>query len=121
MVGRAREFLQIAKYLLRARPLTLSILQWNETTAGPKTQVNALCLLAAAATVNADFLARSGHASPLVGAALDQIAVPNNATATGEAGSTQRGTTGTSPAERNKSQIGGVAVTILALGAGLLL
>ncbi|GAA6000033.1 uncharacterized protein JCM10292_003591 [Rhodotorula paludigena] len=61
---------------------------WNETTAGPKTQINTLCLIAAAATVNADYLSSAG-ANTGVGSATDQIAVPES-TATGAAGSTDR-------------------------------
>ncbi|GAA5939289.1 hypothetical protein JCM1841_004846 [Sporobolomyces salmonicolor] len=61
---------------------------WNETTAGPKTQMNTLCAIAAAATVNADYLSSAGvgdAAGMDVHSATDQIAVPES-TATGAAG-----------------------------------
>ncbi|GAA6033712.1 hypothetical protein JCM8097_004394 [Rhodosporidiobolus ruineniae] len=75
---------------------------WNETTAGPKTQINFLCLLAAAATVNADYLSRisssSSNASEAsvasegmrVASETDQIGVPES-TATGDAGTGRDG------------------------------
>ncbi|GAA5897852.1 hypothetical protein JCM5296_006093 [Sporobolomyces johnsonii] len=63
---------------------------WNETTAGPKTQINALCAIAAAAAVNADYLSPSAGVDDVsgmevTGSATDQIAVPET-TATGAAG-----------------------------------
>ncbi|KAI5480809.1 alpha-1,6-mannanase, glycoside hydrolase family 76 protein [Pseudohyphozyma bogoriensis] len=65
---------------------------WNETTAGPKTQITALAMLSAAALVNADYLSKvSGGNTVMTGIATDQVAFPNNATLTGNsAGSTQR-------------------------------
>ncbi|GAA5991413.1 hypothetical protein JCM10908_003302 [Rhodotorula pacifica] len=61
---------------------------WNITTAGPKTQLNAICLISAAATINADYLSSAGR-DIAVKSATDQIAVPSS-TATGAAGGTDR-------------------------------
>lgn len=60
---------------------TSSLSKWNETTAGPKTQINALCLISAAATINADFLSRSNSPGlrPTGSGVTDQIAVPTGA------------------------------------------
>lgn len=91
MVGRSGA-LTLLPFLSAAKAETGNILQmrtqWNETTAGPKTQINALCLIAAAATVNADYLSSAG-VNIAVKSATDQIAVPA-ATATGAAGNTDR-------------------------------
>ena len=56
--------------------------QFNSTTAGPKTQINTLCLVAAAAMVNVDFLAKAGRISTVTPG--QSIAVPTtNAEGTG--------------------------------------
>ncbi|BGP36134.1 hypothetical protein JCM10449v2_000032 [Rhodotorula kratochvilovae] len=98
---------------------------WNETTAGPKTQLNAICLLAAAATINADFLSRAGDTAGMaVGSATDQIGVPAG-TATGQAGATGRGTEaiagsgGTSGAAAVLPRAGAAAAVLAALVGGL--
>lgn len=86
--------------------------QWNETTAGPKTQLNAICLISAAATINADYLSRAGQ-SVAVGSATDQIAVPES-TAKGEAGSTDRSVT----SRAARAGWPGKAVLAAVMGAG---
>ncbi|KAM0793634.1 hypothetical protein ACM66B_001066 [Microbotryomycetes sp. NB124-2] len=63
---------------------------WNETTAGPKTQMNALCAIAAAAVVNSDLLTRAGRNTTVP--AMLQVGVPVNSTATGDAGTIARST-----------------------------
>ncbi|GAA5935258.1 hypothetical protein JCM3775_007250 [Rhodotorula graminis] len=89
---------------------------WNETTAGPKTQLNAICLIAAAATINADYLSSVGRSvSP--GSATDQIAVPES-TATGVAGSTDRSVTGAAPRAQEAPAWVAVSAVGVALGAG---
>ncbi|GAA5914096.1 hypothetical protein JCM6882_001846 [Rhodosporidiobolus microsporus] len=97
---------------------------WNETTAGPKTQINFLCLLSAAATINADYLSRVSPANSSAGDHTDQIKVPD-ATGTAEgAGTTVRGASGGNAAARGVRAGGarewmGVVGLGLAVGAGL--
>lgn len=49
-----------------------------ESSAGPKTQMNSICVLAAAATVNADFLANAGGNTTIP--PMLQVGVPTNST-----------------------------------------
>ncbi|GAA5873315.1 hypothetical protein JCM8547_007067 [Rhodosporidiobolus lusitaniae] len=92
---------------------------WNETTAGPKTQINALCVLAAAATVNADYLSRLDNPGAEPSGVTDQIAVPES-TATGAAGSTDRSVGETGGAGRG-GEVGGwmTGGLVLAVVVGL--
>ncbi|KAL8293757.1 hypothetical protein RQP46_000458 [Phenoliferia psychrophenolica] len=88
---------------------------WNETTAGPKTQANTMCLLAAAALINSDFLSKVGNKTTVN--VLDQVAVPSNTTAgIGDAGTTARSTGAVSRASRDVvgGQVGlaGVALAL---------
>lgn len=89
--------------------------QWNVTTAGPKTQINALCLLSAAAMINADYLSAAGHTTA-VPSVTDQIKVPES-TATGEAGSTNRDGA-VNGAGRASEWAGATAVVALAMVVG---
>ncbi|KAK4702228.1 hypothetical protein P7C70_g3994, partial [Phenoliferia sp. Uapishka_3] len=75
------------------------VIQWNETTAGPKTQANTICLLAAAALVNSDFLSKVGNNATVN--LLGQVTVPSNTSSgVGDAGTTMRSTGAVSPATR---------------------
>ncbi|BGP04251.1 Mannan endo-1,6-alpha-mannosidase DCW1 [Rhodotorula toruloides] len=88
---------------------------WNVTTAGPKTQINALCLLSAAAMINADYLSAAGQKTA-VPSVTDQIKVPES-TATGEAGSTNRDGA-VNGAGRASEWAGATAVVALAMVVG---
>ncbi|GAA5827983.1 hypothetical protein JCM11251_005677 [Rhodosporidiobolus azoricus] len=103
---------------------------WNETTAGPKTQLNFLCLLSAAATINADFLSRTspGSKNATAGNHTDQIAVPDSTGSADGAGTTLRGQGGANGARRvgrgegwggGAGGVAGLAALGLAVGAGL--
>ncbi|GAA6008154.1 hypothetical protein JCM10207_007047 [Rhodosporidiobolus poonsookiae] len=94
---------------------------WNETTAGPKTQINTLCVLAAAATVNADYLSRVAPSNASLGRTVhtDKIAVPDS-TATGVAGSTDR-TGATGGAGRGAPEAWAAVLVAGVLGAGAVL
>ena len=92
--------------------------QWNITTAGPKTQINAICLISAAATVNADYLSSAGQKTA-VKSVTEQIAVPES-TATGAAGNTDRNQN-TVANRASQSRVGLVALVAALAGAlGLL-
>ena len=86
-------------------------LQFNSTTAGPKTQINTLCLVAAAATINVDFLAKAGRVSAVTPG--QSIAVPTT-NAEGGVGVTIGHSDGASGAAR-------VTATSLSYFVGLLL
>lgn len=60
-------------------------MQWNITTAGPKTQINALSLMAAAATINVDFLAKAGKNALVKNSTTGPVAVPSNSMSAGGA------------------------------------
>lgn len=123
MVGRSSTFLPpvVRLYSLtaqgdvRAADVFDTLSQWNITTAGPKTQINAICLISAAATVNADYLSAAGQKTA-VNSATDQIAVPES-TATGAAGNTDRNQN--TVANRASQSRVGLVVLVAALAGAL--
>ncbi|SGY38001.1 BQ5605_C003g01938 [Microbotryum silenes-dioicae] len=90
---------------------------WNETTAGPKTQITALCALAAAATVNADYLAHAGADTTV--APMYQVAVPDNTSRSTNAGSTVHETGVHTSASATIKHLGPFAVAVLAFVVGV--
>ena len=92
--------------------------QWNETTAGPKTQLNALGMLAAAAQVNAAHLAAAGQDTSV--AVSTQIQVPVNTTtdSASGAGNTNHAGTTSSKGERAVARAAGAGLALVAAVVG---
>lgn len=92
---------------------------WNETTAGPKTQLNALCMLASAAQVNAAHLATLDQSTTVT--VTDMIGVPFNSStdSASQAGNTNHGTA--SRGDRSVPQLSlGAGAMVATVFAGLL-